>query len=1072
MAKEVGVKIKISSEGSEVVVKNLIDLENELQKLQAQLKTQTFGSEEFNQTAAAIQNLKSKIEDVDKATEGLGVEKRFQAISASIGVAVSSFQALSGVVGLFASNSEDLEEIQKAEQQALQVLNIALGVNNALLQLNEASKLKDIIATKAQAIATKAAAAAQRLWNLALAANPIGLVIAGVAALTAAIVYFTSETEKSVDTIDELKVANEELNKITAESNKIRDEEIKKIAPLLSLIEQENLSREDRVKLVKQIQKDYPDYLKNANLEKITLGEIKDANDDLVESIIEVAQSRAAANEIAEIYAKRLEQTQRLEAVRIANEKEYQAFVKLDPSPSLLEGKRKQLEGYLLLAQSQIDKENETLNIREKVALSFLKEKKAVQDLTGGYKDNTKAVKENEDVFVKATRQRIELINKQIKAIEKLADVDLEYTANILEAQRKVLDDQDTFLKQRADALTTESERVLKGINDLLFKTIPSNEEIEKLYDGYAFFFAKIDEGIRSGELDLFEEGALGLDKLVEYAETKLPDIGKSLKNVGEKDLQSLINYFGTLKTRLQELNKIDLPETFTTFQLDIKPEQIDEYRKVEEQLIQIQRDRLKVGDDDIKAREKGIKVIQEGITILGYEKNILDTIYDINLEQFNLRTQNQTASEEQIKINNERIASLETEKNQLNALTESIYTSITANGEFIDGLREVGIQAEENAYKISELQNQINQPLSPEALDGVKEYFKGQADEFETILTDVFNRSQKYFNKLGKEGINALFEGLAEGLPEVEGQTRQELEKLSAYLQIVGDELADALGLEENPFVAYISQAREELKKLPTEAEEAFTKMVENLAEVAGVILQVFNDISSRIQNILQQQTSLLLEQLEYQQVQALNIIGEANTESAEENEKILAERNKVEKEYAKKRFEIEKQARVQELQFGIANAIAAGAQAVIQALGLPAPPPAPQIYAGFVGGLAAVQVALIREQLQFAQSKVFIGRRGGLINGATHEQGGVPAMLEGGEFVVSRPAVEQYGDIVSQLNASVGSRPLAIDDSRLVQAIAKQNTTKTPIKTYVLYNDIQSTDKLNKKIENLSKL
>ena len=73
MAKEVGVKIKITSEGGEKVITNLNELEAELSSLQTQLKTADFGSKQFNKIAQDIQTLKSRIEDVDKATEGLGV---------------------------------------------------------------------------------------------------------------------------------------------------------------------------------------------------------------------------------------------------------------------------------------------------------------------------------------------------------------------------------------------------------------------------------------------------------------------------------------------------------------------------------------------------------------------------------------------------------------------------------------------------------------------------------------------------------------------------------------------------------------------------------------------------------------------------------------------------------------------------------------------------------------------------------------------------------------------------------------------------------------------------------------
>jgi hypothetical protein len=237
-------------------------------------------------------------------------------------------------------------------------------------------------------------------------------------------------------------------------------------------------------------------------------------------------------------------------------------------------------------------------------------------------------------------------------------------------------------------------------------------------------------------------------------------------------------------------------------------------------------------------------------------------------------------------------------------------------------------------------------------------------------------------------------------------------------------------------------------------------------------MILSIFTDLSQRISDVSAQQSSLMLEKLEYEKEETLAKIGEANTKSDKENKKILEERAKIEKQYAKDRFEAEKKARIQELQFGLANAIAQSAQAIINTYAtLPTPAAIP--FSLLLAGITAAQIAVINDQIQFTQSKQFIGRRGGLIQGATHEDGGVPALLEGGEFVMSRAAVDTYGDTLGMMNASVGARPLAIDDSRIVQAIAKQNTsTKVPLKTYVLYNDIQNTEKLNNKIEQLARL
>jgi hypothetical protein len=177
------------------------------------------------------------------------------------------------------------------------------------------------------------------------------------------------------------------------------------------------------------------------------------------------------------------------------------------------------------------------------------------------------------------------------------------------------------------------------------------------------------------------------------------------------------------------------------------------------------------------------------------------------------------------------------------------------------------------------------------------------------------------------------------------------------------------------------------------------------------------------------------------------------------------------VEKDFAKQRFELEKKARVQELQFALATAIADGAQAIINTLAS-IPPPLGVIAATGIGVLTGAQVQVINNQLTTARSKTFIGRRGGLIAGSDHESGGVPALLEGGEFIVNREAVARFGNTISDLNSATGGRKLAIDDSRLVQAIATQNMSSPPLKAYVVYNSITDTEKLNKKITQLARL
>ncbi|MDB0612153.1 tape measure protein [Tenacibaculum maritimum] len=69
------------------------------------------------------------------------------------------------------------------------LIGIAIAALSAEMLYAKAQSLAFTVSMKVQALWTKVAAAGQWLWNAALTANPIGLVVAGVAALGAAVVW-------------------------------------------------------------------------------------------------------------------------------------------------------------------------------------------------------------------------------------------------------------------------------------------------------------------------------------------------------------------------------------------------------------------------------------------------------------------------------------------------------------------------------------------------------------------------------------------------------------------------------------------------------------------------------------------------------------------------------------------------------------------------------------------------------------------------------------------------------------------------------------------------------------------
>jgi hypothetical protein len=1068
MAKEIALKLKITSQGEEKVISNLNELETELKILQETLKTLDFGTAAFKEATRNIATLRTKIDEIDKASEGIGAEKKFRAIGDAINILTGSFQVLSGAIGLFTSDSETLEEVQKAETAALNVLNIALGINAVNTALVESATLRKTIAEKASTLATKAATIAQRAFNAVLSANPIALVITAVVGLGAAMLAFSKETKNATKELDALKISTDTLDQVSKDSIKTRDEEIKKISSLVAVSETENLSKKDRTRILKQIQAEYPNYLKNQDLEKVSLGDIKKANEDLVSSIDKVAKARASADKLGEIYSKRIQiRTTEELALQTDQRAREEAYLLLNASQ-----RDKQIQSINNLAkirQQNQQQELRTLDIQEKSIKNYIVETDLVGEFVGVYDKGTKAAQSFTDKELELIQKRIAALDKIIAKINEAQQADIEYTSTLLNNQEEVIQEQEQYIKERGEFLKSEGQKLIDELNEYLFKTIPSAEEVKKLSDGYKDFFNNIQTAIKSGQLDFRK--TTGWEDFVKFAENTLPGIGEKLKNVNDESRAAFVEYFNNLDERVSAI-KTKVEGAFLGF-FDAVPDDttLQALLKVEEDIAILRRDRVKLGLTEQQLKNKELSIIKEQF---GINKKIEELAVSQAEDTFNYLQLLEKGKKEEAAVIKTRIDERDKLVLSYNQVAEAILTGVIRTDNFVKGLKEVGEQSDKNLLKIKNYKEQIDKTFDPANLEGLKNYFKQNADDFLVIFTDILDNEEKYFGKLGEAGITALFSGIDEGLKDVEGKTRTELENIQKFLKVFGDEFAKDFGLAENPFLKTLNAISKKLKELPTESQEAFTKTLNNIKDVADKVLSAFQQISSGLSNIVQLQNSLLLEQLDYQQAQALKAIDEVNDDTEEGQKKRNEERLKAEKDYQKKRFEIEKKARVQELQFALANALASSAQAIIGALATP-PLGVGIALSAVLAGLTAFQVGVINDQIQFTQNKQYLGRTGGLVEGSSHDTygGGVPTLLEGGEFILNKEAVRAYGDQISMMSSATGGKPMSIDDSRIVQAIAKQNlSTKTPLKAYVLYNDIQDTTKLNKKIEQLARL
>ena len=258
-------------------------------------------------------------------------------------------------------------------------------------------------------------------------------------------------------------------------------------------------------------------------------------------------------------------------------------------------------------------------------------------------------------------------------------------------------------------------------------------------------------------------------------------------------------------------------------------------------------------------------------------------------------------------------------------------------------------------------------------------------------------------------------------------------------------------------------------LEKQQKAQEDADKKRADRIANIQSNIEAFQSALNS-----LSQTTSLYFD-AQFDQLEKRNkrlqdtIIGD----SEEANEKRL----EAEKSYQQQKAELEKKAAKTALRISLAQALANTAEAITKLAAITGGVGA-VIGAGAIVAFNAAQVAIIGSQLANIDSYRKGGRikmgMGGMVSGPSHENGGVKFQgggieLEGNESVINRYSTINYMGLLDQINQAGGGKPIQpIDDSRIVEAIAKQRNT--PIRAYVVESDITAKQETARRLEKLS--
>ena len=198
---EAAIKIGIDGSGA---TKTLADLRRASQDLNTELEGAEVGSEAYKKLNQQLVSTNKEIKNLELGFEALDNEQQASelgSVAGAVGDVTTAFILLGGesdTMQQIAANVEKAMGVSMAFKGAIEGVSSARKLANSLDKESTIIKIKD-------AIVTKASAAGQWLLNAAMSANPIGLIIAGVAALVAAFVIFRKQIIDFISNWENLK---------------------------------------------------------------------------------------------------------------------------------------------------------------------------------------------------------------------------------------------------------------------------------------------------------------------------------------------------------------------------------------------------------------------------------------------------------------------------------------------------------------------------------------------------------------------------------------------------------------------------------------------------------------------------------------------------------------------------------------------------------------------------------------------------------------------------------------------------------------------------------------------------
>jgi hypothetical protein len=216
---EIDVDVVRANGGLENFTRNFQKSEEAAKSLRTQLReaqlevatlSEKFGatSKEAIEAAKKAAVLKDTIGDAKSLTDAFNPDAKFKALSGSLTGVAGGFSVVTGLMGTLGTESKEVEGAILKVQSAMAIASGAQAIGESVDQFKQLGAV-----VKSFTIVQRISAAAQMLWNAAMAANPIGAIVAVVVALIAAGYALVKMFIASSEATKKAEAANKALNK-------------------------------------------------------------------------------------------------------------------------------------------------------------------------------------------------------------------------------------------------------------------------------------------------------------------------------------------------------------------------------------------------------------------------------------------------------------------------------------------------------------------------------------------------------------------------------------------------------------------------------------------------------------------------------------------------------------------------------------------------------------------------------------------------------------------------------------------------------------------------------------------